>query len=257
MNKVSCIIKYIVSLVLTGYFIFFNTSCGLDTFYVIDEPYVGENDHTPVDSDINTNYFNREEEENYFKFHTVDKDYDGIKFLGTEVYYKIYKDFNVFKNQVNKLKSIASNEETSYNSPDTLIRTYNYQPLRASGHPEKDILIPSVGYNQIVKIRLSDLNNNIYFAEITVDGQNLYGDINRVIPVRNVSNYYSFNFKYLESDQVPSEDSTTNPDYDFSGSSTDNYLYVALFAVARGQEPTYAPIYSNILYLGAVAIPTK
>ena len=255
MNKVFCRMKYIVSFILTGYFIFFNTSCGLDTFYVIDEPYIGEGDHRPVMSDINTDLFNQEQE-NYFEFHTFDHDEEGIKFLGTEVYYKIYKDFNVLKNQVNKLESMASNEETSYNSPDTLIKSYNYQPLRASGHPEKDILLPSVGYNQKVHIRLSDYNN-VYFAGITVDGQNLYGDINRVIPVRNVSNYYSFNFKDLDSDQVPSEDSTTNPDYDFSGSSTYNYLYVALFAVARAQEPTYAPVYSNILFLGAVAIPTK
>ncbi len=253
MNKVFCRMKYIVSFILTGYFIFFNTSCGLDTFYVIDEP--RNVVKAPVYSDINTDYFNKESE-NEFQFYTVDHDYDGVKFLGTEVYYRIYKDFNVLKNQVNRLITMASDEETSYNSPDTLIKSYNYQPLRASGHPEKDILIPAVGYNQLVEIRLSDFNN-IYFAGIKVDGQNLYGDTNRVIPVRNVSNYYPFNFKDLDSDQVPSEDSTTNPDYDYSGSSTDNYLYVALFAVARGQEPTYAPIYSNILFLGVVAIPTK
>ena len=246
MNKVFCRKRFLISFILTGYLILFNTACGLDTFYVIDAPYhvyhapeYDELEYTPT--------------ENYFEFETEDHEYDGVKFIGTEVYYKIYKSSSELDRAVNVLCDTANNEETSYNSSTKLIDTYKYLPLLAEGYTGENILLPKSGSNQKVYIRLSDIDG-IYLAKITVDGQNIHGATDLVKPVRNITNHYSFNFKELPSDQLPQEDSTSNPDYNYSGSSDGEYLYVAMFAVAVAQDNTYARIYSNILYLGSVAI---
>ncbi len=246
MNKVFCGKRFLISFILTGYLILFNTACGLDTFYVIDAPYrvyhapeYDELEYTPT--------------ENYFEFETEDHEYDGIKFIGTEVYYKIYKSDSELNSTVNVLCDIANNEETSYNAPTKLIDTYKYVPLLAAGHTGENILLPATGSNQRVYIRLSNIGEE-YLARILVNNNNIFGDANIVIPVRNITNHYSFNFKELPSDQLPQEDITSNPDYNYSGSSDGEYLYVAMFAVAVAQDNTYARIYSNILYLGSVAI---
>ena len=86
MNKAFCKKRVFLSFLLTGCLILFNLSCGLDTFYVIDAPH--HNEHIPEwdNPDIAT--------DSYFEFWTVDKDYDSVKFLGTDVYYKIYNQFS-------------------------------------------------------------------------------------------------------------------------------------------------------------------
>ena len=250
MNKVFCKKRFLISFILAGYLILFNTACGLDTFYVIDSPNnnnchipeYSKYDYTPLD--------------NYFEFYTVDHDYDGIKFVGTEVYYKIYKSESVLNTEVEKLCSIANDTDTSYNSASKLIETYKYQTLLAKDHPEKDILLPRSGSNQKVYIRLSNYQD-IYFAQIKVDNDNIYGDTNVVIPVRNILNNPSFNFAELTQDLLPAEN-TDNPDYNYSGSPTkEGYYFVAMFAVGVGQDITYSRLYSTIIYLGSVAIPTE
>lgn len=247
MNKVFCRKRFLISFILTGYLILFNTACGLDTFYVIDTP--AGTIHLPDYSSIDYS-------ESYFEFWTSDKEYDGVKFLGTEVYYKIYKSSTELDRAVDVLCDTANNEETSYNSSTKLIDTYGYKPLLADGYTGDNILLPKSGSNQQVFIRLSDYLDS-YPARITVDSQNIHGAANLVKPVRNITTHYSFNFLDLPSDQLPQEDSTSNPDYNYSGTSDDEHLFVAMFAVSVAQDNTYARVYSNILYLGSVKIPIK
>ena len=244
MNKVFCRKRFLVSFILTGCLILFNSSCGLDTFYVIDPP--TNVVHKPEYSSIDYS-------DSYFEFFTVDKEYDSIKFLGTEVYYKIYRSSSRLKSEAEDIQTISNRDDSTSVAAEKLIQTYRFQPLRAAGYADKAVLIPTSGSNAKVNIRLSDYND-LYLASITVDGDNIYESPSRVIPVRNLPNKTTFSFKDLKADQRPKSDDV---DVNNSGSSTDSDWYVSMFAVAIGQDYTYASIYSNVLYLGSVRIPTE
>ena len=243
MNKAFCRKRVLFSFVLTGCLIFFNLSCGLDTFYVIEGPRNAI--HTPDCSSIDYT-------ESYFEFDTIDKDYDSIKFLGTDVYYKIYQSSSTLQNQVNELISVANREESTSVAALRMIESYKYQPLRGSGHDNVNVLIPTDGTNDRVTIRLSNYQD-LYPAQITVNGENIYGSDSRVVPVRNLPSKPSFSFASLNADLRPKSD-----DADVSSSSNSPDLwYVSMFAIAIGQDETYSPVYSNILYLGSVQIPAR
>ena len=239
MNKAFCRKRTIFSLLLTGCLILFNLSCGLDTFYVIESP--DNSWHTP-------SWDNRFYESNHFDFYTKDKDYDSIKFLGTEVYYKIYKSSTRLNTEVNDLITLADKSDSSSAAAERMIQSYRYQPLRASGHEGDNILFPTTGSNQFISIRLSTYQ--LYPAEITIDRNDSIG-----IPVRYLERKPSFNFRAADTNTIPKSDDV---DVNTSGSSSEeNLWYVAMFAVAVGQDVNYSPIYSNILYLGSVQIPVE
>ena len=238
MNKAFCRIRNISSLFFTGCLILFNLSCGLDTFYVIDGP--TNVIHKPDCSSIDYS-------DNYFDFYTTDKTYDNLKFLGTEVYYKIYKSQTRLNSEANDLISIANKSDSASSAAERMIQSYKFQPLRASGHEGESVLIPTSSDNVRVNIRLSTYT--LYPAQITIDGSESIG-----IPVRNLPTKIGFNFRSALPDSVPKSDDV---DVNTSGSSSDSDWYVSLFAVAIGQDYTYSPIYSNILYLGSVRIPLE
>lgn len=239
MNKAFCRIRNISSLFFTGCLILFNLSCGLDTFYVIDGP-------TNVIEPPSYDKYDRSS--HYFDFYTVDKDYDdNIKFLGTEVYYKIYKSSSRLRSEVSDINTIATRSDSASAAAERMIQSYKYQVLRAAGHEDQVVLIPTVGYNQRVNIRLSTYT--VFPAQISIDGSESIG-----IPVRNLPNSPGFNFSNSIPDSIPkSEDVDVNT----SGSSSSTDWYISLFAVAVGQDYTYSPIYSNVLYLGSVYIPVE
>lgn len=242
MNKAFCRKRTIFSLILTGCLILFNLSCGLDTFYVVDAP--DNYKHRP---DINGADFT----EYYFDFYTRDRDYsdEPIKFLGTEVYYKIYKSSTKLLSETQDLENIATKSESTTAAAERMIQSYKYQPLRASGHEGDNIFLPSVGSNQRIFIRLCTYNS-LYPAQITIDGVD-----SSAIPVRYVEKNPPFNFKASDTNTIPKSDDV---DVNTSGTSTDESLwYVAMFEVALGQDSNYSPIYSNVLYLGSVRIQVE
>lgn len=243
MNKTFCRKCNIFSIILAGCLILFNlSSCGLDTFYVIDAP--SNVIHQPQYSSIDYS-------DNYFDFYTVDRSYDGFKYLGTEVYYKIYKSSDRLKSETEYLQSLANKQDASSVPAENLIQSYKYQPLRAEGHEDDTVLIAPSGSddNRRVVIRLSTYT--VYPARITIDDTHERG-----IPVRNLPQKKYFNFKSgnQSSYSVPTSDEV---DVNANGSSSNSDWYVSLFAVAIGQDTTYTPIYSNILYLGSVRIPLE
>ena len=134
-----------------------------------------------------------------------------------------------------------------------MIESYGYQPLRGLGYSDVNVLIPTTGHNQKITIRLSDYTD-LFPAHLAVDDENIYGSSSRVIPVRNLANQPSFNFSKLTEDKRPA---SGDADVNVSGSSSANIWYVSLFAVAVGQDYTYSPVYSNILYLGSVPISVE
>ena len=233
---------------LTGLFLFLN-SCGLDTFVVVEPPYsigVGPN----VDT-----------EDYSYKFFQFDTNCDlsgypdDFVFLGTNVYYKIYTNSNDLIAQTSALNALSEDFETSANVASKLIydNEYLYQPLQVMNYPKQAALVPATDIvNQNVYIRLTDYQDipNLE-SRITLSGKPLYNSSTRTIPVRNVGNY-TFNFgRTGDFDKVPEIG-----DVDVCGSSvpSDGIWYVALYAVAFGRKVTFEEDYSNIVYLGAIAI---
>ena len=237
MNKVFCRKRLLSSFILAGYLILFNTSCGLDTFYVVNSP--TNVVHAPVHT---SNDFT----DSYFEFRIGD-DNPNVKFLGTDVYYKIYKSASYLESQVDDLITIANKDESD-TAAKKMIENYNYKPLRAKGHEGDSVLISSkISKDTKIYIRLSDYTD-LYPAQIII------GNTQQGIPVRNLSEWPSFNFSTLTSDLRPK---SGDADVNSSGSSTENVWYISMFAVAIGQDANYSSLYSNVLYLGAVKIPSE
>ena len=238
MNKAFCRKRIIFSSILTGCLILFNISCGLDTFYELKAPYNVV--HKPDCSSIDYT-------ESYFEFFSAPKPDDGkpIKFLVTDVYYKIYKSPSQLRSDAEAIQADANRDGS--NAADKMIResSYKFQPLRASGHTDANALISGDGVR--VYIRLSDYP--LYPAQISFDGGDSIG-----IPVRLEDSKKTFNFKSASPDSIPK-----NGDADTSetGSSSDSDWYVSMFAVAVGLEEGFSKKYSNVLYLGSVRIPVE
>ncbi len=250
MNKAFCKKRVFLSFLLTGCLILFNISCGLDTFYVLPGPI--QTTHKPE-------YSNTTVADNYFEFWTVETGCDGIKFNGTDIYYKIYTNTDTLDSQIGAIQTLI-NSETSSPFDSLTSRPYNYVKLIVSEGGNEAALIPasSTKSNQRVTIRLSNYND-IYFAGILVNDQNLYGESNRVIPLRYVTDddnkTLSFNFKLSDSNSLPK---TSQDDVNSTGGNSDeNVWYVCLYAVAVGNKPSYETVNSNILYLGSVQIPAQ
>ena len=243
MNKTFCKKSKFIYFLFAGCLILFNLcflGCGLDTFYVIDPPSIR---HEPV-------YSSMMADENYFEFRTVENDdYEGITFLGTEVYYKIYNSTSKLISEYSSINSAASNETTANQSASRLIETYKYQPLRSSDETGANILIKTTNNSRNVKIRLSDYPE--YPAELIIDGAS------KGIPVRSIPKNPSFNFKsYIgNTDSLPKSGDTPDDDYAYTSTteSIDEY-YVAMFAVSVARDITYSHVYSNTVYLGSVTI---
>lgn len=244
MNKAFCKKRCIFSLILTVCLIFFNLSCGLDTFYELNAP--DNVIHKPDCSSIDYT-------DNYFDFFSASKPDTGIpiKFIGTDVYYKIYKSSTRLNSEADDLISIANKSDSASATAERMIQSYKFQPLRASGHEDDNVLFPIKKENDDgrhhVNIRLSTYT--LYPAYITIDSGDSIG-----IPIRNLPKKTGFNFKTSLPDTIPE---STDADVNTSGSSSDSDWYVSMFAVAVGQDSSYAPVYSNVLYLGSVRIPLE
>lgn len=233
--------------------ILFNTSCGLDTYIVMDDP-VSNVTHTPEYSSIQF-------QDNYFEFYTNEKgNYpNDFMFLGTEVYYKIYNNYSVMNQERATLESLASDKDTAAKAPDRLryetsAGGYGYMPLRVSGYSESPLIkAADSAHNQHIYIRLTDYQSDpLYASKITIDGESVVENTVSK-PVRSIENY-TFNFgRKGSADKIPTND-TKEKDVKYSTFSAEHTWYVCMFAVAVGRDVTYQPFYSNITYLGCVPI---
>jgi hypothetical protein len=151
-----------------------------------------------------------------------------------------------------KLEDLSNDDETSSRAPTQLIEEYNYCLLN-----NRIPLVQSRKKDQKVLIRLTDYYVENYqeallkgeeaqAARIEIDG-NLYS-----LPVR-VDGKSTFNFgRDGENDNVPQDGDN---DVKYSSTTTEEgFWYVTMFAVAVGMDTTFTKTYSNIEYLGTVAI---
>lgn len=251
MGKLKCFLSNFVFFVIP---LFFLTSCGLDTYIVVNSPTIVINPPSYTTEDYNNECF---------EFWTNDSSIyypSDFKYLGTQVYYKIYGSSSTLDSEVSYLQNLA-NDSNSASAPYMLLYPtssggYGYKALQSTNVSDSSVLIPYVDGKlmQNVYIRLTDYQNLEEFsARILVDGKFLGGSSVKTVPVR-FENDLSFNFgRTGENDEKPVEG-----DLDVKGPvPSDGVWYVAMFAVGVGRDVTYTMQYSNILYLGSVAIDSN
>lgn len=251
-------IRKIFNYLIFSCLLFFNYSCGLDTF-----PYLNEPRSTIHPPSPDSAY-----DEAYFDFWTSDASNSGIPditFTGTDIYYKIFSDSSSLESECNRLQALAGDSSNSSQASTKLIESF--KPLRALNYKSSP-LIPAKNFNQRVYIRLTDYQDDSSYAAriVTIESnreENLGNSDKLTIPMRSVNgdSDRSFNFGRgnekgrAESYSYEAIPNSSHPDT--SGQSSDSYWYVALFAVSTGVDTTYTNYYSNILYLGAVKIDSN
>ena len=241
MNKVHCKMKAFLISLITVCLIFFNISCGLDTVYVID---------SPSDRVHDTSADNIDKFDAYFEFVTNEREYEGINYLGTDVYYRIYGSSTVMASEIAAIDNASINDETGSKAVAQL-ESCKYVSLEAIGYYDDDVLIPTEGKNRHVYIRLED--SSPYEAAIKIDNNNLYGSETRVIPGRNIPERTSFTFYSNDPKSIPKDG---DPDVKYSGANNTDW-YISMFAVGIAKDATYTSLHSNVKYLGSVKITVQ
>ena len=226
--------------------------CGLEEYYVVEAP-----DRVLKQPDKDTAYDSR-----YFSFTTNETRNAGISssfyFMGTAVYYKIFNNFSSADSIFNDVSN-ANTSDTYSAAINRLTNTYSFQPLGIDADTVPEVLIPSIGSDRDVFIRLTNYGDEADFrARIEIAGSET--DVpKRSIPMSG-GKRYSFDFGRTGTyDVVPvSGASGTDVDYNHSSSGfpagyADKY-FVDMYAVGVGRDTTYTKYYSKVLYLGRVSI---
>ena len=257
------IILYVKAFVAFCLFLF--SSCGLETYYYLEEPRAINNPNISSD-DKTTNYFTLQTNE------TGNSDYINnngeFSFLGTEVYYKIYK----YKNRMSSVESTIStrNESSDITSAASYLSEHYsklicYENGKKSGTILDPLLPPSGnGVNRYVYIRLNSYQNLVSAVKISDSIINSCSEEERdYISCRDIGGKtYGFDFSTDDSQRyenpVPAEGDS---DVDYTGTASDDEeetdWYVDLYAVSSGRDTSYSMSYSKVVHLGAVRISTK
>lgn len=251
-----------VLLVLFGMGLFFFSSCGLETYYYLDPPNV---EHEPI-------YSSSDQLQFYFSFRTKEDgdnntDQGTFKFLGTYVYYKIYNSYSEMKTREDAVSTL--NSSTNYTAAaDRIISTYKYQVLGFSAG-SYDPTIESSGSSRYVYIRLNDYGDEeAYKASICVGSELLssydsnyavkLADGTVVVPKRtdgaNVKHGFNFNSEDSSSDENPVPVSDDPDVYLSTSASSEGTWYVDMYAISVGQDESLSKSYSQVAFLGSVAI---
>lgn len=246
MNKTLKKSKILIVFCILQCLLFFNISCGLETFEVIEPP--SKNSYPDYPDVVATESVM--EQDFYFLFETQENEsYSEVVLKGTDVYYKIYNDKSRALSEKNTLVLLSEDEEYSNTAPDKM-RSYGYVPLKYNNQTS-DVLISANGINRKVKIRLSNYSDQYACVQVN--------DVTIGSPIRNLQNTSSvrtFDFinKDTEQNSIPySGDS----DYYYSSSSDQNEFYIVAFAVSVARDINFSEQYSNITYLGSVYSKVK
>ncbi len=145
---------------------FFYSSCGLETIVIVAPPtniFNSQNISTPSDD---YNYW-------YCDFETAESKNDslsGADFIGTEIYYRIYKNFATLTSHKNSISGVNTTTNTTA-AAKRIIETYHYQTLNTNPEQGLPVFIPSVGYNRRVRFRIKSYQKStdiMYRASISV-----------------------------------------------------------------------------------------
>lgn len=233
---------------------FTSSSCGLDTLYELQPPH--------SDGHI-LNYTNADRPLDYFSLITNESGENGnyddsdFRFLGTEIYYKIYTSASTMESAVTSINNLNTTSDISA-AATNIINSRKYMTLSLdSGHPTP--LIEYTRRNKYVYIRLNKITgtdayrDSIFTGRTTMKQAGEEGSTLLGLPRRSFNSKYGFNFN--------SKDSINNPlpangdeDVNWSGEPSNGTWYVDMWAVSVGRDSTYTPSYSKVLHLGSVTI---
>lgn len=225
-------------------------SCGLDTFYVIPQPFqtgtiflVGNDD--PAN--------------NHVSFRTNETGMSSdFSFDGTYVYYKIFSTQDTCSTSYNSIDAV--NNDSNYEKASSMI-TSSYKKLKKTDSTGKitDFLISGTGTNKTVMIQLT----NYYSPDNVISGNESYIKIDNVSiyePVRCINEITkkTFNFGwYNKSDYTETCALPESGDEDFNGGSLpdgDSFYYIDLYAIGAGHDTTFKSYYSRPLHLGVIKV---
>lgn len=221
-------------------------SCGLDVITYLYPPTVYL--HRP---EIFNGIQDIESQNRYFQFETNESENSSIpEFLGTSIYYKIYNNYFTMVSERTYLENLSNDDDSGEKPQEELIKKYcllnNKEPLISNSKKNKDILIRLTDY-QVTNYQEAVKQGQERNAARIMIGKEFYS-----LPVR-VDGKSTFNFgRDGENDLIP-QDGDIDVKYD-STPTEEGIWYVCMFAVGVGTEVTLNPVYSNILYLGTVAI---
>jgi len=224
--------------------------CGLETIYALDEPMLLHS----------STYSTVQFEEKYFEFETNEvKNSDPLinpppfKFLGTDVYYKIYNRYDSITSVTSALSS-ANNSTDPSSAANLLKKNYKYVQLGSTSGAAH--LIESTQVNRRIYIRLTNYQTDRrYQAKIIVGYAGDSSIVATMVPKRE-GNRYSFDFgRTGAEDRTPAEgeDDYSHSSSGFSSSYPNTY-FVDMYAVSVGRDTTYTTYYSKVLHLGTVAV---
>lgn len=219
----------------------FFSACGLDTFYYLDPP-------ISIDFIDESESLSNDPSKKFVSFATASSNADNADiFQGSSVYYKIY---NSPDQLFNNKKSIENINKEYTNQGMELLISWGYQPLTTNKVDTVNLV--SAGQTKAVTIRLANATQTnpgyAYPANITVDGQSIG------VPVRSVENK-TFSFSSTaDSKSIYSLPEEGQEDVSFSTGAGTSTWYVALYAVSTGMSPSLTPLYSQVVYLGSLAI---
>lgn len=242
---------YFFNIILVSMYLFiFNTSCGLESIDYIAAPKSIERQPLHGNSYEFRDFVFKTNELRY----SSNEDF-STSFQGTDIYYKIYNNYNTLQNERSRIETLASDTDTQEKATTTLISSYNYKPLKCSDYNNSP-LIPAISDNseQRVYIRLTDYYDLENFqALIMIDGEKLNG--NKSKPLRT-DGKSTFNFgNGGENDLIPGQGTASDlSDYSSTTATEQGLWMVCMFAVGVGLNETLTPIYSYPLYLGCVDI---
>ncbi len=244
-------LKHLFKVVLLGICLFlFNSGCGLDVYYVVKSP----------DTIIHRTYYDTADpKDRRFEFLTQENNdnTEVKKFLGTAVYYKIYKSKSKMDSEVGSITSLIDSTDNKANAAPRLTSTYNFKPLRAEKLSGAVLIEHNDSSDQTVWIRLTDYIGSDGLVVPGYEAEVRINDISYGKPIRDEDGL-NFNFASYRKDEksaVPKEgDSDVQENPTSTDSDDDNRWYVPLFAVGLSLNDDYTNTSSVPLYLGCVTI---
>jgi len=226
------------------FLLFLLSACGLDTFYYLNPPisryFIDE--AASISNDPSNEFVS---------FVTSMNSESREIFQGTSVYYKIYNS----PTQLLSHKTTIENIDTEYSDQGIgRLIDWGYQALTTAELTTANLVSASDSIKE-VSIRLSNQTEDpqspgkyLYPAAVTIDGTGIG------IPLRSVDDK-TFSFSATAGDDSPdSVPREGQADVYFTASYSTATWYVALYAVSTGMSPSLTPVYSQVTYLGSLAI---
>ncbi len=242
------------------------SACGLDTFYYLDSPLFSTSPVTTDNEELVKNFFScrTNEESSSGNNHLYFDSSSDFRFLGTEIYYKIYNNKNTMLSVESTVDNMISSTTSYSSAADYLIETKGYKSLKISSGSTPFPLVKATSSpnNRHVYIRLNNSDNGDFRSAICigespmtcyVGGTSLSVGGVEVAPRRNSNSAHGFDFSTSdEANPVPSDGDS---DVEYSSSATESGVwFVDMYAVSVGRDATYTNSYSQPYRMGAIKI---